>query len=274
MTPVGGQFEDVVLGQDAVPVAGNQLHWPSPTTGGGPSPGGPLASTAVRAAGVGRAAAGAAVVRNARAAAVRPHHPRRPGTSGTSRAFEPGTNQRAFVTKAGQKAEAGSMDMKLYQPVLFVGLGGTGCRIGVEFEKRLRDAICGPDGRAFAARRGRGGMRPTSYPTASSSCTWTERGRARAPAGRRSTGPPAREGGTAHGPVRHRADAGLRQLSAARDEPADEGERRHQGLAAAQDRGRAAGRPAAARSGTVPHDRPGRALRHAAQRGRPDHPAA
>jgi len=56
------------------------------------------------------------------------------------------------------------MDMKLYQPVLFVGLGGTGCRIGVEFEKRLRDAICGPDGRAFAARRGRGGMLPYQLP--------------------------------------------------------------------------------------------------------------
>lgn len=56
------------------------------------------------------------------------------------------------------------MDMKLYQPVLFVGLGGTGCRIGVQFEKRLRDAICGPDGRGFAALRGRGAMLPYQLP--------------------------------------------------------------------------------------------------------------
>jgi hypothetical protein len=56
------------------------------------------------------------------------------------------------------------MDMRLYQPVLFVGLGGTGCRIGVEFERRLRAAVCGPDGRAFAAQRGRGGMLPYQLP--------------------------------------------------------------------------------------------------------------
>src|SRR5260370_28585717 len=36
--------------------------------------------------------------------------------------------------------------MKLYQPLLFVGLGGTGCKIGVELERRLRDELCGPDG--------------------------------------------------------------------------------------------------------------------------------
>jgi hypothetical protein len=56
------------------------------------------------------------------------------------------------------------MDMKLYQPVLFVGLGGTGCNIGVEFERRLRDAICGPDGRAFTAQRGKGAMAPYQLP--------------------------------------------------------------------------------------------------------------
>lgn len=56
------------------------------------------------------------------------------------------------------------MDMKLYQPVLFVGLGGTGCRIGVEFERGLRDAICGPDGRGFSALRGRGSMLPFQLP--------------------------------------------------------------------------------------------------------------
>jgi hypothetical protein len=36
--------------------------------------------------------------------------------------------------------------MKLYQPMLFIGLGGTGCQVGVELELRLRDELCGPDG--------------------------------------------------------------------------------------------------------------------------------
>ncbi len=36
--------------------------------------------------------------------------------------------------------------MKIYQPVLFVGLGGTGCLIGAELERRLRSELCGPDG--------------------------------------------------------------------------------------------------------------------------------
>lgn len=43
--------------------------------------------------------------------------------------------------------------MKLYQPVLFVGLGGTGCDIGTVVERRLREEICGPDGTEFRARR-------------------------------------------------------------------------------------------------------------------------
>src|SRR5580704_15799138 len=41
------------------------------------------------------------------------------------------------------------MAMNLYQPVLFVGLGGTGCDIGAELEIRLREEICGPDGNQF-----------------------------------------------------------------------------------------------------------------------------
>lgn len=36
--------------------------------------------------------------------------------------------------------------MKIYQPMLFVGLGGTGCHIGAELERRLREEFCGPDG--------------------------------------------------------------------------------------------------------------------------------
>ncbi|MBP2324812.1 hypothetical protein JOF56_005197 [Kibdelosporangium banguiense] len=36
--------------------------------------------------------------------------------------------------------------MRIYQPMLFVGLGGTGCKVGTELEKRLREELCGPDG--------------------------------------------------------------------------------------------------------------------------------
>lgn len=43
--------------------------------------------------------------------------------------------------------------MKLYHPLMFVGLGGTGLLTGAELERRLRDDICGPDGTAFRARR-------------------------------------------------------------------------------------------------------------------------
>lgn len=43
--------------------------------------------------------------------------------------------------------------MKLYQPFLYVGLGGTGIQIGTELERRFREGICGPDGAAFTAVR-------------------------------------------------------------------------------------------------------------------------
>ncbi|HSV64997.1 MAG TPA: tubulin-like doman-containing protein [Mycobacteriales bacterium] len=36
--------------------------------------------------------------------------------------------------------------MKIYQPMLYVGLGGTGCLVGAELERRLREELCGPDG--------------------------------------------------------------------------------------------------------------------------------
>jgi hypothetical protein len=42
--------------------------------------------------------------------------------------------------------------MKIYQPMLFVGLGGTGCRIGAELERCLRDELCGPDGTNLQTR--------------------------------------------------------------------------------------------------------------------------
>ncbi|WP_447008689.1 tubulin-like doman-containing protein [Saccharothrix sp. DSM 118769] len=35
--------------------------------------------------------------------------------------------------------------------MLFVGLGGTGCKAGAEFEKRLREELCGPDGTRLLA---------------------------------------------------------------------------------------------------------------------------
>jgi hypothetical protein len=54
---------------------------------------------------------------------------------------------------------------KLYQPMLFVGLGGTGCDIGAELERRLRDAICGPDGNDFRRHRGREAMLPYQLPS-------------------------------------------------------------------------------------------------------------
>lgn len=47
--------------------------------------------------------------------------------------------------------------MRIYQPMLFVGLGGTGCKVGAELEKRLREELCGPDGtRLLADMEGRG----------------------------------------------------------------------------------------------------------------------
>jgi hypothetical protein len=55
--------------------------------------------------------------------------------------------------------------LNLYQPVLFVGLGGTGCDIGAELERRLRDEICGPDGQDFRGHRGKDGMLPFQLPS-------------------------------------------------------------------------------------------------------------
>ncbi|WP_239334382.1 tubulin-like doman-containing protein [Frankia sp. CiP3] len=42
--------------------------------------------------------------------------------------------------------------MNIYQPMLFVGLGGTGCLVGTDLERRLRDELCGPDGRDLIDR--------------------------------------------------------------------------------------------------------------------------
>jgi hypothetical protein len=59
----------------------------------------------------------------------------------------------------------GLSSRKLYQPMLFVGLGGTGCDIGAELERRLRDAICGPDGNDFRRRSGKDALLPYQLPS-------------------------------------------------------------------------------------------------------------
>ncbi|MFE5855849.1 tubulin-like doman-containing protein [Streptomyces sp. NPDC056500] len=41
--------------------------------------------------------------------------------------------------------------MRIFQPMLFVGLGGTGGLVGAELERRLRAELCGPDGNALTA---------------------------------------------------------------------------------------------------------------------------
>ena len=55
--------------------------------------------------------------------------------------------------------------MKLYQPVLFVGLGGTGCDIGAELERRLREEICGPDGNDFRKKNDKDRMLAYQLPS-------------------------------------------------------------------------------------------------------------
>lgn len=54
--------------------------------------------------------------------------------------------------------------MKIYQPMLFVGLGGTGCLIGAELERRLRDELCGPDGTDLQIRMASGNYLPYQLP--------------------------------------------------------------------------------------------------------------
>ncbi|MCC0578426.1 tubulin-like doman-containing protein [Streptomyces californicus] len=51
--------------------------------------------------------------------------------------------------------------MKIFQPMLFVGLGGTGGLVGAELERRLRVDLCGPDGTALQHI---GGLAPYQLP--------------------------------------------------------------------------------------------------------------
>ncbi|MFE4061419.1 SAV_2336 N-terminal domain-related protein [Streptomyces sp. NPDC059096] len=49
--------------------------------------------------------------------------------------------------KEPSSASFGSMSSgRVHQPMLFVGLGGTGARIGADLERGLRAGLCGPDG--------------------------------------------------------------------------------------------------------------------------------
>lgn len=54
--------------------------------------------------------------------------------------------------------------MKIYQPMLYVGLGGTGCQIGAELERRLREEFCGPDGTEWQRTRAGGDFLPYELP--------------------------------------------------------------------------------------------------------------
>ena len=55
--------------------------------------------------------------------------------------------------------------MKLDQPVLFVGLGGTGCDVGAFVERQLREEICGSDGAEFVRARDTGNLLPYQLPS-------------------------------------------------------------------------------------------------------------
>ncbi|GIE94626.1 tubulin-like doman-containing protein [Paractinoplanes rishiriensis] len=54
---------------------------------------------------------------------------------------------------------------KIHQPMLFVGLGGTGCKVGAELERRLREGLCGPDGTALLPRMPNRPMLPFQLPS-------------------------------------------------------------------------------------------------------------
>ncbi len=53
-----------------------------------------------------------------------------------------------------RRPQAGRKPMKIFQPMLFVGLGGTGGLVGAELERKLRAELCGPDGVALGRLSG------------------------------------------------------------------------------------------------------------------------
>jgi len=54
--------------------------------------------------------------------------------------------------------------MRMFQPMLFVGLGGTGCKIGRVVEERLRSEWCGPTGGALLDKLPAGSLQPYELP--------------------------------------------------------------------------------------------------------------
>jgi hypothetical protein len=60
--------------------------------------------------------------------------------------------------------------MRIYQPMLFVGLGGTGCKVGAELEKRLREELCGPDGTQLLKQKQDSKMLPYQLPACLQFC--------------------------------------------------------------------------------------------------------
>lgn len=54
--------------------------------------------------------------------------------------------------------------MRIFKPMLFIGIGGTGCRIGAELERRLRHEWCGPTGVELAAAMPAEGLSPFELP--------------------------------------------------------------------------------------------------------------
>ncbi|MBU0479446.1 tubulin-like doman-containing protein [bacterium] len=55
--------------------------------------------------------------------------------------------------------------MRIYNPILYVGLGGTGLHLGSILERRFREELCGPDGTALTDK-GLQGLRPFELPEA------------------------------------------------------------------------------------------------------------
>jgi hypothetical protein len=54
--------------------------------------------------------------------------------------------------------------MKIYQRMLYVGLGGTGLKIGMQLEQRLRAELCGADGEALTRRAEFSHLQPYELP--------------------------------------------------------------------------------------------------------------
>ena len=162
--------------------------------------------------------------------------------------------------------------MRLYQPVLFVGLGGTGCDIGAVLERRMREEICGPDGNDFRRLRAKEGMLPYQLP----SCVqfvYADMNQAELDRLPRRVVP-----GPEHIPAAALTAhyvTGLVPDVASYPELAVnlrlQAERVVEGWLPPATSGRAESEPAASRGGPVSDHRPGRAVRHVHRQHRPGH---